>query len=86
MRRFVKYTWAPDEYLIPTLVMNSPLRETVVADNYRYIDWSQGGSNPKILTVQDFEGLTKSDKLIARKFDIKIDTRILDMLDEANAS
>ena len=84
LRRFAKYTWAPDEYLIPTLVMNSPFKETAVPENYRYIDWSQGGSNPKILTVQDFDALTKSDKLLARKFDIKVDTRILDMLDEVN--
>jgi hypothetical protein len=84
MRRFIKYTWAPDEFFIPTVVMNSPFKETVVADNYRYIDWSQGGSNPKILTVEDFDALRKTDKLLARKFDIKIDTRILDMLDEVN--
>jgi hypothetical protein len=81
IRRFAKFTWAPDEYLIPTLIMNSPLRETVIPENYRYIDWSRGGSNPKILTELDFEALKKSDKLLARKFDIKTDTRILDLLD-----
>jgi hypothetical protein len=82
IRRFAKYTWAPDEYLIPTIIMNSPFRETVVPDNYRYLDWSQGGANPKILTTKDFEALIKTDKLLARKFDIKVDTTILDMLDE----
>jgi hypothetical protein len=82
IRRFAKYTWAPDEYLIPTLVMNSHLRNSVVHDNFRYVDWSQGGPNPKILTVNDFESLKKSDKLLARKFDIKVDTSILDKLDE----
>ena len=86
IRRFAKYTWAPDEFLIPTLIMNSPFRETVVPENYRYIDWSQGGPNPKIFTVEDFEALKKTNKLLARKFDIKIDTRILDMLDAMNAS
>ena len=84
IRRFVKFTWAPDEYLIPTLVMNSSFKDTVVPENYRYIDWSRGGSNPKILTVQDFNALTKTDMLLARKFDIKVDTKILDMLDEVN--
>lgn len=82
IRRFSKFTWAPDEYLLPTLIMNSPLKDTVVPENYRYIDWSQGGSNPKILTVNDFEALKKTDKLLARKFDIKVDTKILDLLDE----
>ena len=79
---FAKYTWAPDEYLIPTLIMNSSFKDSVVHDNYRYVDWSKGGPNPKILTVEDFETLSHSDKLLARKFDIKVDTRILDMLDE----
>ncbi|MGB8195295.1 MAG: beta-1,6-N-acetylglucosaminyltransferase [Chitinophagaceae bacterium] len=82
LRRFSKFTWAPDEYLIPTLIMNSPFKDSVIPENYRYIDWSQGGSNPKILTVKDFEALKKTDKLLARKFDIKIDTAVLDLIDE----
>jgi hypothetical protein len=82
IQRFARFTWAPDEYLIPTIIMNSSFKDTVVPDNYRYLDWSQGGPNPKILTVHDFESLKKSDKLLARKFDIKIDTLILDMLDK----
>lgn len=83
MRRFAKYTWAADEFLLPTIIMNSKLRETVVPENYRYFDWSRGGPNPKILTVEDFNALKSSDKLFARKFDIRVDTKILDMLDEA---
>jgi Core-2/I-Branching enzyme len=82
VKRFAKFTWAPDEYLIPTIVMNSPFKDSVIPDNYRYIDWSQGGANPKILTTQDFHALTHTDKLIGRKFDLRIDARILDMLDE----
>lgn len=81
VRRFAKFTWAPDEFLVPTLIMNSPLRETVVPENYRYFDWSLGGSNPKILTVADYEALAASDCFFARKFDIKVDTAILDMID-----
>lgn len=85
VRRFAKFTWAPDEYLIPTLIMNSPFREKVVNDNYRYIDWSKGGSNPKILAAEDFNAMRNSGKLLARKFDVKVDTRILDMLDHVTA-
>lgn len=80
--RFAKYTWAPDEYFIPTIIMNSSYKETVIPDNYRYFDWSKGGPNPKILTIDDFEALKNTDKLLARKFDIKVDTFILDKLDE----
>ena len=85
VKKFARYTWAPDEYLIPTIIMNSSFKDTVIPENYRYLDWSKGGANPKILTVEDFEALKKTDKLLARKFDIKIDTSILDMLDEMTA-
>lgn len=85
VKRFAKFTWAPDEYLVPTIIMNSPFKDTVIPENYRYIDWSLGGSNPKILTINDFESLKKTDKLLARKFDIKVDTLILDRLDEITA-
>ena len=85
IRKFAKYTWAPDEYLIPTIIMNSSFKDSVIRDNYRYLDWSKGGPNPKILTVEDFDALKKTDKLLARKFDITIDTGILDKLDEITA-
>ena len=81
MRRFAKLTWAPDEFLIPTIIMNSPFKDTVIPDNYRYFDWSRGGANPKILTVEDFAPIAASAYFLARKFDIKVDTQILDMID-----
>ena len=35
----------------------------------RYVDWSSGGNHPKILDESDYEKLTISGKLFARKFD-----------------
>jgi len=81
LRRFIRFTWGPDEFVIPTLVLNSKFRESVINDNFYYIDWSGGGSNPKILTAEDYEHLKSTDKTLARKFDIKVDTAILDRLD-----
>jgi hypothetical protein len=82
LERFARYTWAPDEFLIPTLIMNSPFREKVHNDNRRYIDWSLGGANPKLLTIQDLDQLAHSGCFFARKFDIAKDSGILDKLDE----
>jgi Core-2/I-Branching enzyme len=82
LRRFIRFTWGPDEFVIPTLIMNSKFRKTVINDNFYYIDWSKGGVNPKTLTVEDYEQLLSSDKMLARKFDMKQDPVILDMLDE----
>jgi len=84
VKRFSEYAWGTDEFLIPTLIMNSDFKDTVVNDNLYYIDWSKGGSSPKIFTAEDFDTLRKSDKFLARKFDIKVDTRIMDMLDKVN--
>lgn len=81
INRFFRYTWAPDEFLIPTILMNSPFKEKIIFDSGRHIDWSNGGSNPKIFTVDDYPSLKESNKLYGRKFDIKIDTKILDLID-----
>jgi len=82
LQRFAVFTWGSDEFLLATIIMNSPFRHTVVNDNHRYIDWSEGGANPKVLTVNDLEALLASPKLFARKFDPSVDTEILDMLDK----
>jgi hypothetical protein len=82
LQRFARFTWAPDEFLIPTILLNSPLREKVINNNLRYIDWSQGGPNPKLLTVKDFAKLKTAASFFARKFDIRHDSLILDKLDE----
>ena len=81
LKRFIRFTWGPDEFVIPTLVMNSKYSDTVINDNFYYIDWSNGGSNPKTLTVDDFERIISSGKMLARKFDIRQDRVILDLLD-----
>jgi hypothetical protein len=82
LRRFIRFTWGPDEFVIPTLIMNSKFKQTVVNDNFYYIDWSNGGVNPKTLTVEDYQLLLSSDKMMARKFDIMKDPEIFDMLDK----
>jgi hypothetical protein len=82
LQRFLQFTWCPDEFLITTILMNYPGKNLVVNNNYRYIDWSQGGANPKTLTKDNFEELSKSNMLFARKFDIDVDEEIMDMLDD----
>jgi len=82
VRRFCNFTWGSDEFLFQTIIMNSKYAETVMNDVINYIDWSGGGSNPKILTTVDYKSLTESKKLFARKFDINVDLDILDMLDK----
>ena len=82
LHRFFKYTWGGDEFVFATVLMNSRYKDRIVNNNYRYIDWSKGGSHPKVLGVEDFEKLKKSEMLFARKFDMHTDTQIFDLLDE----
>ncbi|RZK45173.1 MAG: glycosyltransferase [Hymenobacter sp.] len=77
LKRFAKFTWGVDEFLLPTIVMNSPLKDKIINDNLRYIDWSLGGWNPKVLISEDFEKLKKSDKLLARKFHVHTSAMLL---------
>ncbi|SFQ51908.1 beta-1,6-N-acetylglucosaminyltransferase [Hymenobacter arizonensis] len=83
LRRFSLFTWGSDEFLVSTILMNSPLKDRIINDNYRYIDWSKGGANPKILTVNDASLLAHTYKLFARKFDTTQDAEILDVIDQS---
>ncbi len=83
--RFCRFTWACDEFLIPTILLNSPRRGRIINNNYRYINWVAGGAHPKLLTLADAAELTQSDKLFARKFDSTQDSAILDLLDKQAA-
>jgi hypothetical protein len=79
---FFTRTFAPDEIFFQTIIMNSPLKDTVINNNLRYIDWSRKGMpSPALLTIADAENLLNSSKLFARKFDMEIDKAILDLID-----
>jgi len=79
--RFFRLTWAPDELLFQTVLYNSPFRGTLVNDDLRYVDWSEGQPSPKTLTMADADRLLSSGKLFARKFDMQRQPEILDYLD-----
>ncbi|RZL09225.1 MAG: glycosyltransferase [Hymenobacter sp.] len=82
LQRFSRFTWGSDEFLITTVLMNSHFKRSIINENYRYIDWSAGGANPRLLTSDDFPKLAHAHKLFARKFDADHDPRILNLLDE----
>lgn len=78
-RDFYKNSICPDESFFHTLIKISPYADNV--ESYlHYIDWSQGGNHPKILTCRDYQLMKESGKLMARKFDINVDAKVLDMI------
>jgi hypothetical protein len=78
---FYKYCWMPGEMFFQTIIMNSTLKCDVVNDHRWYVRWSGRSSHPLVLRKEDFNELTQSDRLFARKFDITVDTDILDLID-----
>jgi len=82
--RFFRHVDVPDELFFQTILMNSPLAETVVNDDLRYVEWREwNDSRPAALGKPDFAKMMSSGKLFARKFDVEEDAEILDLIDAA---
>ncbi|MBQ0110815.1 MAG: glycosyl transferase [Oscillospiraceae bacterium] len=84
-RRFIKktfkYTVCGDEEFLQTIVINSEKwREKAVGDQMRgalrLIDWERG--RPYIFRSEDYDLITKSDMLFARKFNAETDKEIIE--------
>jgi hypothetical protein len=79
-----KFSWGSDEYLIQSILYNSPLRNKMINDNLRLINWKAGNPSPSIFTFEDRAKLLKTNKFFGRKFDMYQDERIMTWIDEAN--
>lgn len=77
--RFFENSFCADEAFFQTLVMNLP-GETKRMDYLHYVDWSEGKNSPKTLLMEDYDRLIRTDKLMARKFDAKVDAEIMESL------
>jgi len=80
---YFRYVDVPDEMIFQTILINSPLAESIVNDDLRYIDWKVlNAGSPAVLDKNDFECLARSSKLFARKFDMNVDAEVLDLIDQ----
>jgi len=79
--KYFKTVWAPDEMFFQTLLLNSLWKNKLINNNLRYIEWYPKVANPKIFTQEDLPKLKESPHFIARKFDEKVNSQILDLLD-----
>ncbi|KYC41555.1 hypothetical protein WA1_16010 [Scytonema hofmannii PCC 7110] len=80
---YFKYTYVPDEIFFQTIILNSQFKDRTINNNYRYIDWSKHNPTPPgILEEDDFDKLFKASHFFARKFDIVINSKILNLIDE----
>jgi hypothetical protein len=78
--QFLKTVWCPDELVFSSLIMGSPFKDYLGNNNLRHIDWSEGKANPKTFKIQDFDAIINSGNFLARKFDSKVDSEIIEKL------
>lgn len=80
--RSLKTCLIPEEFFFQTLLVNSPLRDKLVNDNLRYMDWQfRDGISPCVLNETDYETIKQSGKLIMRKVSAKSE-KLIEMLHE----
>jgi hypothetical protein len=70
-----------DEHFFQTILLNSSHGSQIINENLRYIVWNESGTMPQILCSENIPEILGSGKLFARKFDIKNDSTILDLID-----
>lgn len=69
-------TACPDEHYYQMILKNSPFSGNINQNTGRYIKW-EGGNSPKTLTMADYQDLMNSGCIIARKFDLNTDPKII---------
>lgn len=83
LARFMRTVQCPDEMLFQTLVMHSSCAPRVLSDNYRYVQWPEGGArNPKVLDAGDFDRIRASHAHFCRKLDSQASAELLRRLVE----
>ncbi len=65
-----RFTLCGDEFFVATELMNSPLKDRIINDDY-YLKCEMQRSNPRIYTLREFDTLKTSGCLFARKFSSK---------------
>lgn len=75
-----KHSLNPDECYYQTILFASPYVDTIKNKNLTYIDWSEKGSSPKVLRLEDKDKVLSSSFYLARKFDMTIDEEIINQL------
>ena len=65
-----KHTYCPEEIYFQTILSHSALKDSIMPEDLRYIDWdAPGGKFPPVLDESYLEKIFKNEKFFARKFD-----------------
>lgn len=69
IKKYFYYSVCADEMFLQTIAYNSKLKDTIVDDCLRLIDWKRGG--PYTFDINDFEMIRDSEKLFVRKLSME---------------
>ncbi len=82
------YSYCGDEVFLQTIFINSPYIDNLflndINNHYacaRHIDWNRG--TPYVFRSEDYDELMNSKCLFARKFDLSVDSEIVDKIVES---
>jgi len=82
LRRFFRNVFLPDESYVQTVLGNSSLAANIVSDDLRLHIWDRPEPPyPAVLKTADFALLQASDRLFARKFDLRNHPEVYDRID-----
>ena len=84
LKKNLRFSYCGDEVFVQTALVNSPFADDVYMKNCgnnhlacaRLIDWQRG--NPYVFRTEDFEMIKNSPAVFARKFDMDVDSEIID--------
>lgn len=84
LEKIFRFSYCGDEVFVQTALVNSPFADDIYMKNCgnnhlacaRLIDWQRG--NPYVFKMQDFDLIKNSPAMFARKFDMDVDSEIID--------
>ena len=80
--KVAEYTFAPDEVILQSILLNSKTDFHIANDNLRLILWDNKGvvGSPVVLTEQHYGQLIKSHSFFARKIDPMKSKQLIEMI------
>ncbi|MFR9165490.1 MAG: beta-1,6-N-acetylglucosaminyltransferase [Dysgonomonas sp.] len=80
LKRF-RHTFCSEEIFFQTILLNSPLKNSILNNNKRFIVWEErNGNYPANLDETDYEKIMQSDAFFARKFEYPVSERLLEKI------
>lgn len=84
--RRLRFTFAPDEVYVHTLLLNSPFKDKIENDDLRYIVWeTRNGNYPANIDETDLSAINNSNAIFARKIEYPVSASLVEALKNRQA-